>query len=408
MKRKTILLLNSVLLSVIFLAAGCGEEGNKEPAPYEYTSSDEIKQIDYYEGGRIRDAERTLLLNLEQLGQADLMITGGEEASSPEIEYTLPEGATQGPDTWYIFYFHFLIEFEGETGGGFCDVRASPGATVEFETLRVNDSPFIRISPYANSGSGSSTSTRIEVRYYVYMTLHSVKPGKSTMSFSYEEYQGARIKSVKVFNDTGIETTSTAPSEAEAGSKLTEEETSMAKEIAFGDARVQEIASGKEYALRITRSEDMIRLADEPPDDDIEVRLVFAQTYTIDGVEATALDVFVDLEEAVVTDLFPLGDSGMPGLTDSEKERVVAIALADARVQEMLAGRPYAIGYLGISMGGPVGRRGANVQFVFDTPYPLEPDAPMMPERLLTGVTAFVNLSEGKVVQIYDESSLAD
>jgi len=391
-----------ILIGITVLCSGCNRSAI-ETQPYEYTSTSEIKQIEYYETERIKDAEKTVVMTLEQLGYSDLELMGGEEVESPAIEYTLPDDATQGPDEWYISDFHFLIEFEEETGGGFCNVGASPLGSVQFETQKVNDAPFIRV------GGQSVTSTRVEVHYYNYMTLKSVKPGINEMTFKYQEYQGTKIKSVTIYKDTGISVTSTAPSEYEEGQKVTVEEQEKAKEIAFKDTRVQEMVEGKEYAVRITKSYDMVRLADEPPDGDIEIRLVFKGTYMMDGIEASALDIFVDLNEEAVTYLFPLDTSGMPALTASEKDRAIKIALNDATVQGLLDGKGYEITRIGICQGGPVGRLGANMDIAFDQAYQFTGEFPYFPDERtyldqpIEGIEVFINLKDEAVVQIWPE-----
>lgn len=389
-----------IVLAIMSLFTGCVGNGLEKPEPYEYTHTTELKKFEIYETERLRNAEKSVVTTLEQLGYGDLTIAGGEEAETL-IEFTLPDDATQGPDTWYLMNFHFLVEFEEDSGSGFCDVRAKPGASVQFETLRVNDSPYIRI----NGQEAASTSTRIEVRYYSYLSLRSVRPGKNEVNFTYKEYQGARVSSVTVYSDTAIEVTDLAPSTSDEEIKVSVQEEEKAREIAFGDPRVQELVKDKEYAIRISQAQDMVGLADQPPDDDIEVRLVFAKNYMIEDIEASGLDIFVDLDEGVVTYLFPLGLNGMPELAASAREKAIGIALADTRVQRELEGKPYTVERVGITMGGPVGRLGANVRFVFNTPYPLERQAPSAPERQQTGVKAFVNLREERVVDVLTDTS---
>jgi len=396
MRTGVLTIICTILTGLIVLVSACQEAQEAKPEPYEYIHATELKRFEIYEPERLRDAKKSVVMTLKQLGYGDLTITGGEEAETSTIEFMLPDDATQGPDTWYLMNFHFLVEFEEDSGSGFCDVRAKPGASVQFETLRVNESPYIRI----NGQDDASTSTRIEVRYYNYLSIRSVRPGKNEMSFTYKEYQGARVKSVTVYNDTAIEVTGMAPSASDEGIKVSPQEEEKARKIAFGDLRVQELVKDKEYAVRTTRADGMLRSLGEPPDDDIEVRLVFAQNYMIEDIEAAGLDIFVNLDEKIVTYLFPLGLNGMPELTSSAREKAVDIALADARVQQELAGKPYAVEKVGITMGGPVGRLGANVRFTFDTPYPLERQAPLAPERQQTGVKAFVNLREERVVDV--------
>ena len=390
----------------MIFASACtvGEPEKEEPEPYEYTHTTELRQFELYEYSHIKDIDRTVVVTLGELGYSDLTLTGGEEADAPSVEYMLPEDATQGPDTWYIIHLHFLIEFDEATGGGFCSVSADvndrAGASVQFETLTVNDSPFIRIS----GESATSTSTRMEVRYYNYLTLMGIKPGKNVMTFKLEESKGARVKSLQIFNDTGIESTTVPPSEYEEQMKLSQEEQEKAKEIALNDPRVKEILEGKEYSVRITRADGIIQAENE-----VEVRLVFATTYMIEDVEASALDIFVNLDEGKVTYLFPLSPSGMPELTESIKEKAVGIALSDADVQKLLEGKEYSITRIGPCQGGPVGRLGANMDITFDKAYLFQGDFPYFPEerkyldKPIEGIEIFVNLKEERVVQIWPD-----
>lgn len=406
MKKKLLAIASIILIGVIMLGSACQEQAPEaEPEPYEYTHTTELRQFELYEYDHIKDTDRQVVMTLSKLGYPDLTLSGGEEADTPSVEYLLPEDATQGPDTWYIIHFHFLIEFDEATGGGFCWVSARvndrTGASVEFETLTVNDSPFIRV------GSQSSTSTRMEVHYYNYISSMGVKPGKNVMTFKFKEAQGTKVKSLLVFSDTGIESTTVPPSKYYEEQKLSQEEQAKAKEIAFSDPRVQEIAAGKEYSVRITRANGVVRVKGEVPGDEAEVRLVFATTYMIEDVQASALDIFVDFDEGKVTYLFLLSPSGMPELTDSVKEKAMEIALSDPDVQELLEGKKYEITRIGPSQGGPVGRLGANMDITFDKAYPFKGDFPSFPEKTdyldaqITRLEVFVNLKEERVVQIF-------
>ena len=212
------------------------------------------------------------------------------------------------------------------------------------------------------------------------------------------------MRNIIIYKDSGIVTTGTAPSDYEEGLKLTEDSQTRAEDLVFKHPWVQEVVEGKKYTLRIIKAESMVRPANELPDNDIEVRLVFEKTYTIEGVEASALVVFVNLDDAVVTDIYPLDTNRMPALMESTKERAVAIALSDPIVREELEGKKYTVGHVGVSTGGPVGRLGANVLFVFNEPFSLDPVIPSAPARQQTGVKAFVNLKEAKVVQVTAES----
>jgi len=390
----------TVILTGLLLVSGCASyEPTIAPLSNQNTTNDELEQIVLYEYERIRDAEKTEVVSLEKLGYDNLTLPVGNEVSTPVVEYILPDNATQGPDTWYIFNLHFLIEFEENTGEGFCKVSAKgTGASVNIETNSVNGAMSIDI------GNRTYNSARIEVRYYNYMMIRSIKPGRNEMYFTLDQQQEVRVRNVVIYKDSGIITTSTTPSDYEEGLKLTEDSQTRAENLVFEHPWVQEVAEGQEYTLRIMKSEGIVRPADELPDSDIEVRLVFGKTYVIEGVEASALVVLVNLDDAVVTDLFLLDTNGMPALTESTKERAVAIALNDPVVREELGDKEYTVGRVGVSTGGPVGRLGANVLFVFNEPFALDPDIPSAPPRQQTGVKAFVNLKEGRVVQVTAES----
>jgi len=396
---RTLLFAAITLITVMMICTGCNK-ADTGIQPYEYTASGETSRVEFFENDRIKEAGLTEVMTLEQLGHSDIELTGGSMESRP-VTYTLPDDATQGPDEWYILNFHFLIEFEETTGGGFCNVGASPAGSVELETMRVNDAPFVRV------GGQSVTTTSIEVHYHSYMGLNNIKPGKNEMTFKYREYEGAKVKRVMVYKDTGISVTATAPSAYEEAQRITAEEKEKAREIAFKDERVREMTEGKEYAERITRAYGDIRPADAPPDDDIEIRLIFAGTYKIEDIEASGLDIFIDLEEETVTDVFPLGPHGMPELTASEKDRAIKIALSNADVRKLLEGKIYEVTRVGISQGGPVGRVGANMDIDFGEAYQFTGEFPYLVteskylDQALDGIEVFINLKDERVVQIW-------
>jgi hypothetical protein len=401
--RKLCILASIILMSITITSSACNIH-KTTLQPYEYTATNEIKYVNYYESGRIRDAERTTVMTLEQLGYSDIELKNEEEVESPGIEFILPSDAAQGPDKWYIIDFHFFVEFEESTGGGYCSVIVKPVGSVDLEVTKVDDAPLIRV------GGQSVKSTKVDVRYSRYFGLSSIKPGKNLMSFSFKEYQRAKTKKVTIYKDTGISVTTTAPSEYDEEQKVTAEEQGKAREIAFKDKRVQEMVEGKEYSERITKANSPVKPAGVPIDDDIEVRLVFAETYMIEDIEASGLDIFVSLKEGVVTYIFPLDSSGMPGLTESVREKAVHIAMVDINVQKLLEGKEYRVTRTGGCEGGPVGRLGANMDITFDRAYLFQGDFPYFPDEKkyldmsIEGIEVFVNLQNGTVVQIWPDT----
>jgi hypothetical protein len=418
-----------VLALVTMLSSGCNKLAT-ELKPYEYTGTSEIKQVEYYETERIRDAERTVVMTLEQLGYYDLGLMGGE-VESPAMAYTLPDDATQGPDKWFIVNFHFLIEFEEDTGGGFCEVRASPLGSVELETQKVNDAPFIRV------GGQSVTSTRVDVHYYNYMGISDVKPGKNEMSFKYTEYQGTKIKSVTVFNDTGIELTSVPPYDesipppeaVEAFYGVSPELTARLEQICLADPRIRELLKDREYSFIVDghtiENKDYnfalgVRLKDDITSEqfrewmhggrqDSSIIREYVGVLNIGYNEKYHIVIDVDKKELSELIHEEKSGTGIPELTMEDKQHAIEIALADTTVQKILAGKQYELapeGRIGIWHKGDK-KLGVIFEVHFDKPYFISYEVDLdgkAPPYLFSGevkvITVNVLLEENRVTRI--------
>jgi hypothetical protein len=86
-----------VILSMVFLVTGCTGP-SAGPQPYEYTHTTALQSFEIYENARITGAARSVVTTLAQLGCGDMTLADPEE-ETPAVTYTLPESATQGPDT---------------------------------------------------------------------------------------------------------------------------------------------------------------------------------------------------------------------------------------------------------------------------------------------------------------------
>lgn len=415
MSRPDIRLLGPYLLALILLSSctGSGDPDSMTAEPYEYQHTTEVQQVELLENTRIREAETSHVVTLADLGYPELVITSGDEAENPSLQFDLPADATQGPDTWYIVHLHCLIEFDETTGGGFGSVRVSTndfgGASVHFDSQTVNDSPLISF------GGKQCTSTRIEVRYSTFSTIMGIKPGTNTMTFGYDAKKKAKINSVTFFGDTGIQSTTVAPSEHAYREIVPPAERMRAEEIALSDPQVGEIVQDTAYAVRTTWEDAGLVMIDEQlveaPDADareVEVRLIFEQIQIVENVEAAALSVFVDLDSEQVTAVFPLSSTGMPELTASRKEMAMAIALDDPFVAELLRGTDHTLRQASICQGGPVGRIGVALIFDFHPYREFDGDFPFFPgtevrhlEGRITDVNVYVSFDEEKVVQLY-------
>jgi len=387
-----------ILVTAIITTSACRMQDTK-PQPYEYTSTHEIKPVDYYENNRIKDAERTAVMTLEQLGYPDLVIAGGEEAESPAIEYTLLDDGAQGPDKWYIIDFHFLIEFEEDTGGGFCEVSASPVASVQFDTMRVNDAPFIRV------GGQSVTSTRVDVHYYNYITLSSTNPGKNEMTFKYKEYQGTKVKSVTIYRDTGIEVTTVPPHDEsipppeaiETFYGVSAELTTKLERICLADPRIEELLKDREYSFVVDghtiENKDYnlslgVRLKDNITGEQFQEwmnggrqdsDIIREYVGVLDIGYSARYDIAIDIQKEAVTELIKEArtNPGIPELTPVEKQRAVEIALADTTLRQILEGKEYKIapGGIGVWHSGTT-KLGAVFEVDFMQTYKIDGELP--------------------------------
>lgn len=179
--------------------------------------------------------DSTGMWTLHDLGYSDIVLPagGGTSVDAPSglptrltapVTYLLPESAAQGPDLWYIVHFHFEIEFQEDTQGGTAEI---------FTMINFDDSPpfgagaSVQFNPIVRDGSlavdwntlgltdgrqtGTAGSRQIEMRASNYISNGGVVPGENSLVFAVREYEGAKIATLHVFDDTSIEVTPLSP-----------------------------------------------------------------------------------------------------------------------------------------------------------------------------------------------------
>jgi len=136
------------------------------------------------------------------------------------VKYLLPDGAAQGPDTWYVIHFHFEIEFEEAPEDLRTTVYAMPNyqavAMIDFTAVKGDDSPtveWISLSMTDGGQKGTSDSRRIEMQFSNYFPNAGVVPGENSLLFAVKEREGAKVAMLHVFDDTSIEVTPLSPPE---------------------------------------------------------------------------------------------------------------------------------------------------------------------------------------------------
>lgn len=132
------------------------------------------------------------------------------------VEYQLPDAAAQGPEVWYIFHFHFEIEFTDDVDSGRVQVTAyangyTPEANSSFGVLRQDGSLIIESSRVLRA---EQDGNKVEAWSTKFFSIRGIQPGHNTLSFAVNERDGAVAQTFRVFSDSAIEVTTVSPLEA--------------------------------------------------------------------------------------------------------------------------------------------------------------------------------------------------
>jgi hypothetical protein len=150
---------------------------------------------------------------LRSLGYGDQVFgPTHRQFSYRDVALTFPRGAHQGPSSWYLIHLHFRISISPESGSGRIYIVAStndrPAAMIRFDTTANPAGVRVRSTDLGLvSGARSATGLPlvVESRFENFLEYKGVRPGRNTLTFKVEQYDGARIRSVRVFDDSGVE-----------------------------------------------------------------------------------------------------------------------------------------------------------------------------------------------------------
>ncbi|MFP3976229.1 MAG: hypothetical protein ACLFVK_08430 [Dehalococcoidia bacterium] len=173
------------------------------------------------EGPQLIDS--TGFWNLGDLGYSDVIFSGTKEEEAHSINYALPEGAAQGPDTWYVLHLNFDIEFSPDTEEGVCYVGAGTNgyacAKIRFEVKKKKDAVTVDWSHTGlrESVSRSTDSLDIHVPFKNYLRTAGVRADSNTLTFTMRKYGNVKVKRLCILKSSGIEYTSVSPPELSTG-----------------------------------------------------------------------------------------------------------------------------------------------------------------------------------------------
>ncbi len=157
---------------------------------------------------------------LAQLGYSDLIFPLQEDVEKISIEFRLPKNASQGPETWYVLHLNFRIELSEECEGGIYYVGADTNnyacALIQFKPQIVDDSLVIvsTTTGLIDKGVHTTPSLSIDYSFRNYLRTMGTKPGLNVLTFKLEQW-GPKLRSLRIFDNSGIECTPLSPSEYE-------------------------------------------------------------------------------------------------------------------------------------------------------------------------------------------------
>ncbi|MDI6872309.1 MAG: CARDB domain-containing protein [Bacillota bacterium] len=166
---------------------------------------------------------------LKDLGYSEIFLPYGEGIQlfktppyarlASAVKYVLPEGVSQGPETWYIIHYHFEVEFDPQTPDGKLTVLANTNgpmaaAMIRFYASYENGALVINwksLGLVDGWQEGTSVSGKVEVNFSNYLPNDGVKPGDNHLFFVIKEEGDIKASMFHVFDDTSIEVTPLAP-----------------------------------------------------------------------------------------------------------------------------------------------------------------------------------------------------
>lgn len=154
---------------------------------------------------------------LDKLGYSPVIFIGQNDTESYNIEYILPQNASQGTEGWYLINLNFIIEFSDNSTNGYAYVSASTNnwssALIKFEVKRDNSTLSVNWSERNLFGVSrySTSSPKINISFTNYIPYKGISSGINTLTFKLEQYDGAKVRKLEILPNSGIEFTQLSP-----------------------------------------------------------------------------------------------------------------------------------------------------------------------------------------------------
>lgn len=156
--------------------------------------------------------------SLAELGYGRLKLASAEPQKT--IRYRLPEGASQGPEKWYILHIHFRVSVQSNRQGVlylFATTSGRGAAQLRF-MIGHDQTGAPRLSESAlgiiNGETTKSTRGRRHEGWFAnYLQYRGVRPGLNELVFTLSELRGNPDVAIEILPDTALEYSKRRPPE---------------------------------------------------------------------------------------------------------------------------------------------------------------------------------------------------
>lgn len=300
----------------VMAVSGCAPEATGSPGTVKAIDETgkvvDILPIVPERDGGARVIDSLGLWSLEKLGYSDLTFPCEDLPEAISIEYTLPENASQGPEDWYVIYLHFSIEFSGQSDNGSAYLSA---ATNSYACAQIKfETERENDSLIVNWITGSENLFKGD-------TYHS------TSSLNIEDVHFANYLPI-----SGV-----VPGQN------------------FLTFKLEQYDGAKVSGLRIFGDSGIaLTLQPAPGGENLS-----------EGYLPSPPELFEHIPGPEI-----------PTLTEEEEAWAIETALSDPRVQELVSGKEYVIGAIGVVHTTELEKTGAGLLICFEEPYWIEYDWP--------------------------------
>jgi hypothetical protein len=171
-------------------------------------------------------------VTLGELSGTSVILDPKPETASQSFELRMPEGATQGPDTWYLIRLDVSLTFSPDTPPGSVLVSAfvNGQATAQVEFYAERGSRGRPVTRW-NSGDyihgpneGRFRGRTGHVQYANYLPFGGVRPGLADFTVEAERFGGAKAEEIEIGPSSGIYATEVGPVDLEVTADLSDDE----------------------------------------------------------------------------------------------------------------------------------------------------------------------------------------